>query len=297
MTSSKVLFTTVSDDRYKRKDGKYSDTQDKILKLFLDNPQFGITNFAFWKWEDILQTSFYKNNKKLLDNPDPALNGRCYKPFVICEGLKQLNDGDFLIYNDVSPEWWENKQIIPGIHDIEVIKSMCEYNGGILSASAVWVCNNTHIADHTHENFTLEKCMDIMGMQEYKYCLQHASGMIVLQKNKKSVAFAEEWLHWNTIEECAGLGSWDHEIKTYGKIGHRHDQSISGLLINKLGNNLVDARLDPINHPRNNGDFCFLSFCMKDRTYMFVSSKQSPGEYKYRNTFDGTNWIYLRSLR
>src|ERR1700675_1255762 len=68
-----VLFTTVSDDRSGRKDGGYSGTQDNILNLFKSYPQFGIDKFAFWKWEDILPTPFYAENKKMLDHTDPAM--------------------------------------------------------------------------------------------------------------------------------------------------------------------------------------------------------------------------------
>ena len=295
--AEKVILATVSDDRYGRKDGKYSQTQDFILNLFLQNSQFGIRDFSFWKWEDILKTTFYKDNKKLLDSPDPAINGRCYKPFIICEALKVANEGDYVIYNDVSPEWWINKKIDYNLYNLDVIKQMCTYNGGILSSSALWVCNNEWIADHTHENFTLEQCMNKMNMKEYKYSLQHASGMIVLQKNKKSIEFAEEWKYWNCIEECAGLGSWDYEVNEYGKIGHRHDQSISGLLINKMNNRLVDARYDPLNHPRDSGNYCFLSFCIPQRSYHFIESNQPAGEYKYKNIFNGTEWEYIRLIR
>ena len=101
--SSNVLLVSVSDDRSGRKEGKYSETQDKIKK-FLNNPDFGIKNFAMWKWEHLLNTNFYKENQIQLDITHPALNGRVYKPFVILEGLKSIKDGEFLIYSDTSPE-------------------------------------------------------------------------------------------------------------------------------------------------------------------------------------------------
>ncbi|HEY5392151.1 MAG TPA: hypothetical protein VIJ57_08565, partial [Hanamia sp.] len=50
--------------------------------------------------------NFYQANKVMLDNPDAAINGRLYKPFVILRSLKKINEGDYLIYNDVSPEMW-----------------------------------------------------------------------------------------------------------------------------------------------------------------------------------------------
>lgn len=298
MRTEKVVFVTVSDDRSGRKEGKYSETQDKVLSLFKNNPTFGITDFAFWKWEDIKDSEFYRSNKKMLDYTDPAMNGRCYKPFVILEAMKSVDDGDFVIYNDISPEWWREwdpeQRIHPRNYKLEIIKNLCVHNGGILTSDVTWYSSGT-IGDHTHENFTLERCIDKMGMGDYKYSLQHASGMMVLQKSKKSMDFIEEWLYWNLIDECASLGPvendqtviskyWNEEVTKHGKIGHRHDQSISGLLINKMGNRLV----------KNLQNYNFLSFCKVDFSYTFIESNIPKSKYVYRNVFDGEKWEYVR---
>ena len=300
---SRVALVTVSDDRSGRKNGKYSETQDRIRSIFEQNRNFGITDLFFWKWEDILNTSFYEENKKMLDHMDPAMNGRCYKPFVIKEALEKLGDGDFLIYNDVSPEWWpmDLYSIDPSVYNLEIILNLCIKNGGILTADANWyACGGT--GDHTHENFTLERCMARMGMTEYKHGLQHASGMIVLVKSKKSVDFINEWLKWNLIDECASLGSiesdpvppdrclceyWHDEVERYGKIGHRHDQSISGLLINKIGNNLI----------KNVGKYNFLDYCMIEHEYIFIESNSPASEFVYKTKFIGGSWQYVKIPR
>jgi hypothetical protein len=288
----KTIFVTVSDDRFGRKNGLYSATQDKIFTIFKKNHGYGITDFLFLKWNDLCETDFYRENKKMLDHTNPDMNGRSYKPFAILEGLKRIGDGDFLIYNDVSPEIWsmdENYGIDPSLYDIKVIQDLCVKNGGILTADVTWVVNG-EFGDHTHEHFTLERCIKKMGLENYRHSLQHASGMMVIQKRKKTVDFAEEWLYWNTIDECASLGPiTDNGESTHSywneegahKIGHRHDQSISGLLINKMGNNLV----------RNCGTYDFLSYSMKDREYRFIPSNVDRGQFTWRNHFDGSNWI------
>ena len=94
---SKVALVTVSDDRSGRKNGKYSETQDRIRTLFEQHVNFGITDLFLWKWEDIIKTNFYLENKKILDHMDPAMNGRCYKPFVIKEALEKLAAGASLV--------------------------------------------------------------------------------------------------------------------------------------------------------------------------------------------------------
>lgn len=300
--SNRTVLVTVSDDRSGRKGGKYSDTQDKIKRIFSNCPEFGITEFEFWKWQDIIETEFYKENQKMLDHLDPAMNGRCYKPFVISEALKTIDAGDFIIYNDTSPEWWINiEDINTSEFNLDVIKNLCSNNKGILTADVTWF-TDWGIGDHTHENFTLERCINRMGMQEYKYSLQHASGMMVLQKSERTVDFVNEWLYWNLIDECASLGSsdsepvlpdkciceyWHDEVEKYGKIGHRHDQSISGLILNKMGHRLI----------KNGGRYNFLEFCRIGFNYEFIDSNPEMSNYVYRTVFDGNSWGYTRKER
>jgi hypothetical protein len=104
--------------------------------------------------------------------------------------------------------------------------------------------------------------------------------MIVLQKTEKSLNFIEEWLKFNLIDEAASLGYINNDTTNNNinrnfwneeyiyKSGHRHDQSISGLLINKMDNNLVIA---PNNvYPK----FNFLSYCLLNYNYEFINSNQ-----------------------
>jgi hypothetical protein len=297
----RTVLVTVSDDRSGRKGGKYEETQNRVKELFLSNKEFGISELFFWRWEDLIKTDFYSKNRKILDQFNPAMNGRCYKPFVIYEGLKSIQDGDFLIYNDVSPEWWNIQSLDRSIYDLSVIKNLCDMNGGILTADFNWFCNS-ELGDHTHENFTTERCLNKMGMQDFKYCLQHASGMIVMRKSQKSIEFVQEWLKWNLDPDCASLGYieevpltpenciceyWHEEVAKYGKIGHRHDQSISGLLINKMGNRLI----------KNNGSYNFLSYCKKNFDYQFVDSVVEKSKFRFLTIFSNGEWKYVKKDR
>jgi hypothetical protein len=134
-----------------------------------------------------------------------------------------------------------------------------------------------------------------MNCQDYKYSLQHASGMIVLQKCQKSIDFVNEWLHYNLIDECCSLGwiidtkpvFWEEEVNAYGKFGHRHDQSISGLLINKMHNKLV----------KSVSNYNFLSFCRKDYNYTFIDSVKPKNDYQLVNTLVNDKWIAILSKR
>jgi hypothetical protein len=291
----KVILVTCSDDRSGRKNGIYGKTQDKIYDFFKNkNSSFGITNFLFVKYNDILKTDFYKENKILLDNKDAAMNGRCYKPYSILEGLHKIDYDDFLIYNDCSPELWgfieNHPKINPKKYNINVIKNLCIQNGGILTSYVNVQLETTNENYHRHEFYTLDCCMKKMALEQYKYSLQHASGMIVLQKTQKSIEFVQEWLKYNLIDECASLGNvYEDPEKTIPnfwieecllKSGHRHDQSISGLLINKMNNDLIVG-------PNNNyPTYNFLTYCIVNQRYRRVNSNQPKTINVMRTVFN-----------
>ena len=124
-----MILVTVSDDRFGRKGGIYQKTQKKIERFFKSRPEFGIDDYLMLKWSDIVKTEFYKNNKNFLSWMNPNINGLAYKPYAILEGLKKINDNDFLIYNDCSPELWkfnEDYYLDPKIFDFNIAKQLCE---------------------------------------------------------------------------------------------------------------------------------------------------------------------------
>jgi len=300
---SKTILVTVSDDRSGRKGGLYSITQDKVLD-FIKKINIGITDTLFVKWEDIVNSPFYSTNKIILDKTEPDINGRCYKPYVILEALKKINENDFLIYNDISPEIWNNcfTNFSKNDYNLEVIKKLCSDNGGILTSLVIWEPYNDSVYGyHTHEFFTLNRCINAMGLRDYIQSLQHASGMIVLQKSKKTIKFVEEWLKWNLTNECASLSDFDNLDYSYWhaeenvKIGHRHDQSISALLINKMNGNYVLPVQSNNFHTYN-----FLQFCRKNYKYKFINSNymyKTPSKYIIKPTCENNIWSYKKILR
>lgn len=286
--SNKTILVSVSDDRFGRKEGAYGKTQDKLDHIIGHNPNFGIDSHWGFKYsEDWLYTinpyfGFTKSNYSLLKNPDAGKNGRAYKPLAIYVAMKRSVEGDFIIYTDCSPEMWtcEGHYKIEDCYDLNIIKGLCGANNDILTSFVKWSSDNVHfgeLGDHTHKLFTTDRCMKRMNMMKYRDCYQHASGMIVIRKTKKTLEFVKEWCKWNLIDECASLGKAEDDgdysfinqeaIENGGiKLGHRHDQSISGLLINDMGNKLVDI------HYKFNGfnPYNPLQFMRTDITYDFI---------------------------
>lgn len=302
--SEQVVMTTVSDDRHGRKSGMYGYTQRKIRTILERNDQFGIDDLYFYTFDDIKGSEFYRVNEVMLRHMDPAINGRCYKPYVIQCALNGVNDGDYVIYNDVSPEWWEVGEdfVIGDNYQLDVLKNLCITNGDILSCKVSWMGFDGVFANHTHEYFTTERCMRYMGMERYRYCLQHASGMMVFRKSERSINYVSRWLRYNVIDQCASLSDvvtgedfWGEEVNVNEKIGHRHDQSISGLLANDMGLRLLD--IPDYWSPYPTKTYNFLSFCRTDMKYSFIDSVVDVQSFRYRNVRVGGEYKIIRCIR
>jgi hypothetical protein len=250
-------------------------------------------------WSMIQRSTFYKENEILLSNKDAAKNGRAYKPYVIKEALDQLADGDFLIYTDCSPEMWDSVPTDDGLYKIHVLQDLCNFNNGILTCFVRWDTRpivNNGLGIHTHRNFTTDRCIIKMGARQWEDSYMHASGMIVLQKNTLSKMFVEEWLHFNLDPDCCALGNpnieddysyWDEYEKRY-KMGHRHDQSISGILLNFHNPKLIDTPKTEIN-PYN-----FLNYCKIGADYNFIDSNTLPPKRRIKKGMDVLNYAGIK---
>ena len=259
----KTILCTISDDRQGRKGGIYAKTQAYVSERLKD-----FIKIHPWTIQDVLK----EWNYSLLNEIDPGMNGRVYKPLVILKELSKLNDGDFLIYNDVSPEIWNYTEPLKTF-SLDVIQKLTTQNNDILTAFVKWdylSIPRDGLGLHLHRYFTLNSCMDKMGLREYENSYMHASGMVCIRKTPETVKFVDEWLYWNLDAECSSLQNWENEREF--KAGHRHDQSISGLLLNKRNADLVDIFHNHMN-PYN-----FLQFCIPDMDYKFINSNSSTGD-------------------
>jgi|SRR3990172_721463 len=272
-------LVTVADDRYGRKQGQYGITQDRIAELFKDRSDFSHRPYT---WELITKSRFYMENQILLDNADASRNGRAYKPFVILAELLDIHDGEFMVYNDCSPEIWEN--VTPEMLDSfapDVAFDLCEKANGILGMFIKW--DSKPIPDGefgraTHRYYTTNRCMNKMGLSFYEDAFICASGMLVLKKTPRVMAIIDEWLKWCCVDECSAMGwanipgdysFWEEESNPEfdfpgSKLGHRGDQSILGLLLARFNWNFVQPPQNEM-HPAN-----FLQYCRKDHSYEFT---------------------------
>ena len=128
---SKTYLVTTSDDRSGRKGGVYGIMQNK-LKVFVKKykEKLRIDEIRFFNWDYMYNDKqFYDEYKNLLEWVNPDINGLLYKPYYVLKTLEEANEGDYVIYNDVSPEMWKNVldseedfiRTISPHHNIEVL--------------------------------------------------------------------------------------------------------------------------------------------------------------------------------
>ncbi len=274
----RTVLVTVSDDRFGRKNGQYRETQEKIINIL--EKLLPKLNFATYVESDI---DAWSQTWPILQSLDPAINGRAYKPLAVEDAFDHLDYGDFLIYSDCSPEMWN---LLPSNFDttysLEPLHRLCIANNGILSYFVKWdTCKlgPNDKGSHVHKYFTTDLCIDTMQMRQYKDCYQHAGGTLVLQKNSMTVEFVNKYLLYSMMPECSALGRVDGDYSFWTdkedryKMGHRHDQSITGLLVNALNPQCLDPDYAPpggtaaIPHPYN-----FLNMCIHGSMYNVIKT-------------------------
>lgn len=283
---TKTILVQVADDRQGRKNGLYSKTAADVKAIMnLLFPELGVHNHSY----NDLYKEFAGRKTNHLSNIDAGINGRWYKPYLINKELNDLQDGDYLIYNDCSPEIWATS--IDHVEDfsLDVIRELTRLNNDILNPFVKWDCKNISEDDlgiHIHKYFTTDLCMDTMGLRRFENNYLTSNGMICIRKMPETVKFVEDWLHYNLIPQCASLGVngtefWDKEQEY--KVGHRHDGSIFGLLINRDNRKCVDLIHNEMN------PHCFLQFCRKSQDYEFIAANTPPD----RKTLDLTK-VFIR---
>ena len=230
--AGKITFLTFADNRYKESltrvkeqsqnfpfDNRLFLTEDDIPSDFLKTIRYKIhrRGFGYWKW----------------------------KPFIVLETLRNMNDGDILLYVDAGSSLNEN-----GISRFyEYLKIVQESPSGILAFQH----------PHLEKDWTKGDLLKYFGC----YCdnhilmsLQLASGAFFLRKSLVTMKIAENWLdvYVNHYDLCTDKKSVEKNL--IGFIENRHDQSVFSLLLKKIPhdeiswtetqtlNNIYDGRMN-----------------------------------------------------
>jgi len=211
----KKIIVSYANDLYKKSQLLLSDT---ALNIGMVNDSIMYDD----KW--LHTTDFYKNSKRnqYILNQRRGNGFFMWKPFIILNAFKELEDGDVVLYSDAGVK------VIGNLNPLfEVAQS--DPNGGrvIFKLPAVGVPH------HLARTWTKRDCFILMGCDEEKYWNANMSnGAVSLwMKTPENIKFLEEWLQImrdpRVVTDDTNMCGKPNLLEFRD---HRHDQSVLSLL-------------------------------------------------------------------
>jgi hypothetical protein len=199
----KVLFTTLSNQLYVA----------SRLRLTESAKRFGADEIYSYDLKDIEKTSFYLQNKAILDQPR-GIGYWLWKPYIISETLKKADAGDIVMYIDAGIEI---------ISSLKPLYEICEQQSILLFANG----NLKNFGWTKRDCFVLMNCDNKIFWNS----LQCDASACLFRKSDISTRFVEEWLSYCTDERVmTDIPNTCGKKNLFGFIQHRYDQSILSLL-------------------------------------------------------------------
>jgi len=206
----KIYFITFGDNKYygalKRieKQVKNFDIFEKIF-IFTNND---LINYPeFWN----VHKNFIQNN--------PRFYGySIWRPFLLREVFKNMNQNDIIVYSDAGCEW--NSKGLERFHEYINILNKSESN---------ILCFKLNQLEKMWTKMDLIK--EFNAYDKLNTC-QILSGIFFIKKNDKTVTFLQEWYNlmcnYHLIDDSKSILPNDKSF-----VEHRHDQSCFSLLCKK----------------------------------------------------------------
>ena len=174
----------------------------------------GIDQVFHYTWDNIVNTPFYEKNKEIFTHKR-GMGFWLWKPFIVAESFKKMQENDILVYCDSGVEI---------ISSLKPVIDICNNKEDILLFQGHNMFNKQYTK---RDAFVL---MDCDSPQYYDAMLIQAS-FIVLKKTSISLKFVNEWLDY-----CQNINILGNLPNVCGKanlpefIAHREDQSVLSLL-------------------------------------------------------------------
>lgn len=176
----------------------------------------GIDLVFAWSHKALKRTLFYKHNSEILSQ-QRGIGYWLWKPFIILEAMKELDEGDILFYSDAGIEI---------ISDIQPLISLTKRNN-------VLVFNN---CNYTNNLWVKRDCFVLMDCDSEKYWNgQHIEAAFQCYRvTKDSIDFVKEWFNFARNKYIlTDLPNTTGKDNLNGFIEHRWDQSVLSLLVIK----------------------------------------------------------------
>ena len=182
-----------------------------------------------WNYDKIKETSFYKENKKLLDI-ELGYGYWSWKPYIILEQFTKINEDDMLIYMDASR------------YETDGFKNSC------LGVIDFMKKNNIDLLpgfETNYKNYQMIKnsCLDFFNLnnEEFKNINNIFTSPMFLKKTDFNINFLNEWMVNCLIEENVSY----QDLSDIGGKVHIYDQAILNYLLYKY--NIKYFRPDTFN--------------------------------------------------
>jgi len=193
--------------------GKYEVPRKALVNLA---ESFGIfESILEYDREWLEKTDFYLENFDILNDPESKGDGWClWKPYIISESMKKLNEGEVLLYMDSSDTFFG---------DIEKFLNGYFRTGDILLTKGGF----------SNSAYTRRDTFFYMGCDKPKYwnSPQVEAGIIGLKKNKNSLDFLSEYLKFCKDPRIIKGGKNQCGLDNFSNyVDHRYDQSVLSLL-------------------------------------------------------------------
>lgn len=244
-------------------DAAFRTSQQRLMASAVGH---GVNHIRQWCRKDLERTTLYMMNKAVLDKTRGG-GYWLWKPFIIKETLKELDEDDVLIYSDAGMEI---------VADIRPVVEICRKRAPIMLFAG-------HYDDvgapgpNLCGKWTKRDAFVFMDCDERQYHgaqLLDAS-FIVIAKARRSVAFVREWLLYCCQPQLLTDEPNVCQLPNLPEfIEHRHDQSLLSLLAVREG-------LEVFRHPSQFGNH------LKEERY------RQPGEW-IRAAY-GAHGIYRNS--
>ena len=165
-------------------------------------------------------------NKENLKYEEKGAGNYFWKPHIILKALKELKDGDFLMYSDSGAVFI--KSVVP------MVRHMQSKNKNILCYKLPFI----------EKQWTKRDAFLLMDSDSLLYTdsPQIMATFLLVKKNKESLNFIKRWQDYSSDSRVLS-----DDVNVMGKdnypefIEHRHDQSILSLLCKKEKNILIEG--------------------------------------------------------
>lgn len=198
----KVVLVMLANDRCK----------ENQIKLANQSKSIDIDQVICWDWEDFKKTEYYQHP---VFQKQRGLGYWSWKPCIILEAMKDLEEGDCVLYHDSGRPCYQYSFKNNVRSYIDYIK---QYHQGLGICFGPW----------KHKKMTKRDCFIEMGCDGNKYTNsnQVSATYSFWTKNEYCLNILNQWKYWcfHPSEIVTDAKSIHEEYDEYD--AHRHDQSI-----------------------------------------------------------------------